>query len=59
MNKPFAYFDNIDTFKKKKVSGTPTNDAYIDFSNNEILSNDEEVINFILFDLCKTYISSN
>ena len=38
MNKPFAYFDNIDTFKKKKVSGSPSNDTYIDFNNKELLT---------------------
>lgn len=38
MRKPFAYFDNIDTFKKKKVSGAATNDMYIDFANDETLT---------------------
>lgn len=30
--KPFAFFDNLDTFKSMKISGDKTNTQYIDFS---------------------------
>ena len=33
--KPFAYFDNLDTFKSYKISCSENDDEYIDFENDE------------------------
>jgi G:T-mismatch repair DNA endonuclease (very short patch repair protein) len=44
--KPFAFFDNIDTFKSKKISASLANDKYIDYADNETIKNGKPDIMF-------------
>lgn len=42
--KPFAFFDNLDTFKSMKISANLENTKYIDFDNDTEITGTPEIM---------------